>query len=46
MPKKGLRPFYSNVRDSFLKKNSNFIKCCSAIFNPNTIDKTLLMVKG
>ncbi|MGI6423989.1 MAG: nicotianamine synthase family protein [Tepidanaerobacteraceae bacterium] len=46
MPKKGLRPFYSNVRDSFLKKNSNFIKSCSAIFNPNTMDKTLLMVKG
>lgn len=46
MPKKGLRHFYSNITDGFLERYSDYIRFYSSKFAANTIDKTLLMVKG
>lgn len=46
MPKKGLRPFYSNVTDGFIKRYSDYIRLSSSRFNVSTMDKILLMVKG
>lgn len=46
MPKKKLRPFYSTLTDNFIKRYSDYIKTYSSNFNFNTMDKTLLLVKG
>lgn len=46
MPKKELRAYYSNVSDSFLQRNSRYIKSYSMRFKAVTLDKILLLVKG
>lgn len=46
IPKKILKPFYSNVSEEFVYKNANCIKNYSLNYRLNTMDKILLMVKN
>ena len=46
LPKKILKPFYSNISKDFTNRYASYIKSCSLRYRINTIDKILLMVKN